>query len=232
MFIDKPSPIIKHSPSPQQGFLSVVNNKKDTNSSSSTPLTPLKKPSNGKWSTAHVHIAWMIYHHEQRQRDKLNLLNPSNKIRPSPSHTFLPPPLPLLDNNNDLSLLRPPMPPPPFSSFPFDINAQQNHLFRPSSATKLPRPTVTSTIKTPTIKREQKTPFLDDRLRRTSPSPLSRPTSGSNFPPSSPSQRMRVSFHPLSYLFICKSFFSFSPDGLSLIIITATTTSIFIIFFK
>jgi hypothetical protein len=75
------------------------------------------------------------------------------------------------------------------------MNSQQNHLFRPTSTAKLPRPMVTSassTIKTPTIKREQKTPFIDERIRRTSPSPLSRPTSGSNFLPSSPSHRMRV----------------------------------------
>jgi len=213
MFIDKTSPITKHSP-PQQGFLSVINNKKETNSSS---VISLKKPSNGKWSTAHVHIACMIYHHQQRQREELNHLNSTNKIRsstnfipPSPSSssqsTFLPPPLPLLDNNNDLSLLRPPMPPPPFS-FPFDINSQQNNLFRPTSTTKLPRPTValtssssSSAIKTPTIKREQKTPFIDDRIRRTSPSPLSRPTSGSNFLPSSPSHRMRVRFNQLYIL--------------------------------
>ena len=197
MFIDKTSPVIKHSPQQQQGFLSVINNKKDNNQS---PLVPLKKPANGKWSTAHVHIAWMIYHHEQRQREKLNLHNSSNKVRPLPTlippssqSTFLPPPLPLTDNNA-LSLLRPP-PPPPFS-FPFDITSQQNPQFRPPSTAKLPRPAVTSSssssIKIPTIKREQKTPFIDERMRRTSPSPLSRPTSGSNFPPSSPSHRMRV----------------------------------------
>ncbi len=211
MFIDKTSPITKHSPQ-QQGFLSVIHNKKESNSSS---LISLKKPSNGKWSTAHVHIAWMIYHYQQRQRDDFNHLNSTNKIRssttfipPPPSSsssssqsTLLPPPLPLLDGNNDLSLLRPPMPPP--FSFPFDMNSQQNHLFRPASTAKLPRPTVTSasssssTIKTPTIKREQKTPFIDDRVRRTSPSPLSRPTSGSNFLPSSPSHRMRVRFNRL-----------------------------------
>lgn len=216
MFIDKPSLLSKHSPSQQQqsqGFLSVVSNKKENHSS---PVIPLKKPSNGKWSTAHVHIAWMIYHHEQRQREKGNSLNSTNKIRPSTnflpppssssSHpTFLPPPLPLLDSNNDLSLLRPPMPSP--FSFPFDINSSSNHLFRPPSTTKLPRPMVTSVssssssssssaaIKTPTIKREQKTPFIDDRSRRTSPSPLSRPTSRTNIPPSSPSHRMRVRFH-------------------------------------
>lgn len=210
MFNDKTSPIIKHSPSSQsQGFLSVVSNKKDTNSSSSssslTPSFPLKKPSNVKWSTAHIHIAWMIYHHEQRQRDKLNPLNPTNKIRPSPTHThpsqssstsnqstFLPPPLPVIDNN-DLSLLRPHIPPSPlFSSFPFDISAPQNHLFRPASTTKLPRPTVT-----PTVKREQKTPLFDERMRHTSPSPLSRSTSGSNFLPSSPSQRMKMEYPSL-----------------------------------
>jgi hypothetical protein len=184
MFIDKTPPIIKHSPS-QQGFLSVINNKKDPNNSSPSVIQ-FKKPANGKWSTAHVHIAWMIYHHEQRQREK------ANKIRSST--TFLPPPLPLIDNNHDLALFRPPIPPPPFP-FPFDMNSQQNHLFRPTSTAKLPRPMVTSassTIKTPTIKREQKTPFIDERIRRTSPSPLSRPTSGSNFLPSSPSHRMRV----------------------------------------
>jgi len=212
MFIDKTPPIIKHSPQ-QQGFLSVINNKKDNNSSS---LIQLKKPSNGKWSTAHVHIAWMIYHHEQRQRDKSNVLfNPTNKIRPSttlipPSSqsTFLPPPLPLIDSNNDLSLLRPPIPPP--FPFPFDINSQQNNLFRPTSITKLPRPTITSSssssssIKTPTLKREQKTPFIDERMRRTSPSPLSRPTSGSNFLPSSPSNRMRVKFNKsFIFYFLC-----------------------------
>ncbi|CAF4598073.1 unnamed protein product, partial [Rotaria magnacalcarata] len=68
---------IKHSPQ-QQGFLSVVNNKKDNNPS---PIVQLKKPSNGKWSTAHIHIAWMIFNNEQRQRDKLNLLNQTNKAR-------------------------------------------------------------------------------------------------------------------------------------------------------
>ena len=199
MFNEKTSPIIKHSPSSQsQGFLSVVNNKKDTNSSSSTPSAiPLKKPTNGKWSTAHIHVAWMIYHHDQRQRDKQNPLNPTNnKIRPSPTQSsmFLPPPLPLMENN-DLSLLRPPIPPSPlFSPFPFDIAASQNNLFRPGSATKLPRPAVTPSIKTPTVKREQKTPLFDERMRRASPSPLSRSTSGSNFLPSSPSQRMRVRF--------------------------------------
>ena len=201
MFIDKTSPIIKHSPQ-QQGFLSVINNKKENNNSS--PLIPLKKPSSGKWSTAHIHIAWMIYHQEQRQREKLTHLNSSNKIRssstfipPSSQSALLPPPLPLIDGNHDLSLLRPPMPPP--FSFPFDINSQQNNPFRPTSNTKLARPMVTSasssTIKTSTIKREQKPPFLDDRLRRTSPSPLPRSTSTSNFLPSSPSHRMRVSFH-------------------------------------
>lgn len=202
MFIDKTPPVIKHSPQ-QQGFLSVINNKKDPNQS---PLIPLKKPSNGKWSTAHIHIAWMIYHHEQRQREKLNLLNPTSKVRPSatliPSSsqsTLLPPPLPLMDNNNDLSLLRPP-PPPPFS-FSFD---QQNPLFRSPSTAKLPRPTISSSssIKTPTIKREQKTPFIDERIRRTTPSPLSRPTSGSNFPLSSPSHRMRVRFNKLFIWFL------------------------------
>lgn len=218
MFIDKTSPVIKHSPQ-QQGFLSVINNKKDTNpssSSSSSSLIQFKKPSNGKWSTAHIHIAWMIYHHEQKQRDKSNHLNSTNKIRPSstlipPSSsqsTLLPPPLPLIDNNNDLSLLRPPMPPP--FSFPFDINSQQNHLFRPTLTTKLPRPTITpslsSSIKTPTIKPEQKTPFIDERMRRTSPSPLSRPTSGSNFMPSSPSNRMRVRSN---ISFILNRFFNF-----------------------
>jgi len=207
MFIDKTPPIIKHSPQ-QQGFLSVVNNKKDNNSS---PLIQFKKPSNGKWSTAHVHIAWMIYHQEQRQREKSNLSNQTNRIRqsttfipPSSQSTLLPPPLPLIDNNNDLSLLRPPIPPP--FPFPFDINSQQNHLFRPASTTKLSRPTVTSSssssssIKAPTIKREQKTPFIDERNRRTSPSPLSRPTSGSNFLPSSPSHRMRVKLNK-SFIF-------------------------------
>jgi hypothetical protein len=198
MFIDKPAPVIKHSPQ-QQGFLSVIHNKKDNNQS---PLIPLKKPSSGKWSTAHIHIAWMIYHHEQRQREKLNLLNPNNKVRLSSQSTLLPPPLPLIDNNNDLSLLRPP-PPPPFS-FSFDMNPQQNPLFRSASAAKLPRPTVTSSssIKTPTIKREQKTPFIDERMRRTSPSPLSRPTSGSNFLPSSPSHRMRVRLNKSLVLFL------------------------------
>jgi hypothetical protein len=182
MFTDK-TPPIRHSPQ-QQGFLSVIN-KKDTQSSSSS-LIQFKKPSSGKWSTAHVHIAWMIYHHEQRQREKLNLLNPPNKVRPSP--TLLPPPLPLIDHNNDLSSLRPP---PPFP-FPFDLHSHQSPLFRSPSTTKLPRPAVTSSIKTPTIKREQKTPFTDERIRRTSPPPLSRPPSGSNFLPSSPSHRMRV----------------------------------------
>lgn len=215
MFIDKTSPVIKHSPqsqsqpqpqqqqqqqSQQQGFLSVVNNKKDTNNQS--PLVSLKKPSNGKWSTAHVQIAWMIFNNEQRQRDKLNLLNPANKVRPSatmippsPQSTLLPPPLPLLDNNNDLSLLRPPPAPFPFP-FPFDMNSQQNPLFRSASTTKLPQSTVTppsssASLKTQNIKREQKPSFMDERGRRTSPSPLSRPTSGSNFLPS-PSHRMKV----------------------------------------
>jgi hypothetical protein len=230
MFIDKTPPIIKHSPQ-QQGFLSVINNKKDNNNSS--PLMQFKKPSNGKWSTAHVHIAWMIYHHEQQQRDKLNHLNASSKLRPSPTlslpSTLLPPPLPLNDTNKDLSLLRPP---PPFP-FPLDITSQQNPLFRPTSTTKLTRPTVaSSTIKTPTIKREQKTPLIDERIRRTSPSPLQRPTSGSNFPPSSPSHRMRVSLKQTLTLNLF-FFFSSSIDGFSIIIITtAIPTSITNIFFK
>ncbi|CAF4712364.1 unnamed protein product, partial [Rotaria magnacalcarata] len=69
---------------------------------------------------------------------------------------------------------------------------------RSPSTAKLSRPTVTSSssssspsIKAPTMKREQKMPFMDERMRRTSPSPLSRPTSGSNFLPSSPSHRMK-----------------------------------------
>ncbi|UJR26203.1 hypothetical protein I4U23_007546 [Adineta vaga] len=220
MFTDKSSPVIKHSPqsslqqSQSQGFLSVINNKKDNNQSS---LVQLKKPSNGKWSTAHVHIAWMIFNNEQRKQDKLNLLNPTNKIRPSSSlmsssspsnqSTFLPPPLPLNDSNNDLSLIRPPLPPsaPSSFSFPFDIHAQQNHLFRSLSSSKLPRPTVTSSsssssssIKMPTIKREQKTPLIDERVRRTSPSPSSRSTLGSTFLPPSPSHRARMDFLPSS----------------------------------
>lgn len=205
MFIDKPSPGIKHSPQ-SQGFLSV--NKKETTPS---PIVQLKKPSNGKWSTAHVHIAWMIFNHEQRQRDKLNLLNQTNKVRPSPTlpssqPTLLPPPIPLSDTNNDLSLVRPPMPPPHSSSFPFpfpfDINAQQNALLRLPSSTKLPRPTVapsstsssSPSIKPPSIKREQKLPFMDERIRRASPSPLARSASGSNFLPPSPSHRMKVTY--------------------------------------
>ncbi|CAF1091313.1 unnamed protein product [Rotaria sordida] len=211
MFIDKTSPVIKHSQQQQQqqqqGFLSVINNKKDTNQTSSIQL---KKPSNGKWSTAHIHIAWMIFNHEQRQREKLNL-NQANKIRPPSQSTLLPPPLPLNDNNNDLSLLRPPPPPPPPPStfpfpFPFDINnSQQNSLLRSTSTAKLPRPTVSSSsssstpssIKTSTIKREQKIPFIDERIRHTPPSPLSRPTSSSNFLPSSPSHRMKMDFPSL-----------------------------------
>ena len=198
MFIDKTSPSIKHSPQ-QQGFLSVVNNKKDNNQSS---LIQLKKPSNGKWSTAHVQIAWMIFNHEQRQRHKLNL-NSASKVRPtttlipssassSSQPNFLPPPLPVVDNH-DLSLLRPPLPPP--FSFPFDINSQHNPLFRPILTTKLPLPTVTpssTSIKTPTIKREQRIPFSDERIRRTSPPSLTLPTPGSNFFPSSLSQRTKV----------------------------------------
>ncbi|CAF4358297.1 unnamed protein product, partial [Adineta steineri] len=112
------------------------------------------------------------------------------------------------DNNNDLSLIRsplqpPPSLPPPFT-FPFDLTSQQNPLFRPSSTTKLSRPAITpssssssSSIKTPTIKREQKPSLFDERIRRTSPSPSSRPTSGSNFLPSSPSHRMRMDFPSL-----------------------------------
>ncbi|CAF0878225.1 unnamed protein product, partial [Adineta ricciae] len=252
MFVDKSSSVIKHSPqsslqqSQPQGFLSVITSKKDNNqssslSSSSSSSVQLKKPSNGKWSTAHVHIAWMIYHNEQRQRDKLNLLNPANKIRPSTSlmqslsssssssqSTFLPPPMPLNDANNDLSLLRPPLPPPapsPFA-FPFDIQSQHNHPFRSLSSSKLPRPTVTSStlsssssspsIKTPTVKREQKIPLIDERMRHTSPSPSpsSRTPSGSTFLPPSPSHRMRMDFPSPSMLlpYSQPSLPTFSPN--------------------
>lgn len=213
MFIDK-SPM-KHSPSPhQQGFLSVMNKKDthtnhtNTNTSSNNSHLPLKKSFNGKWSTAHIHIARMISQLERNQREKSHS---NNKLRSTPAPPpLLPPPLPLIESQNDINLLRPPIPSP--FGLPLDMNLPPYPLFRQpptpsssssssSSAMKISRPTTAtpSTMKPPTIKRELKTPFADDRLRRPSPPPplpspaLSRSTSNSNFPPSSPSQRLRVS---------------------------------------
>lgn len=202
-------------------------NKKET-SARHTPssLHPLKKSFTGKWSTAHIHVAWLIHHHEQRQRgDKLNQLQPSGHVRATPG--LLPPPLPLSENTNELGLFRPP-PASPFG-LPFDVNASQYPLFRPSSAMKVPRPTMAPTsaspsIKAPTIKREQKTPFLDERTRHSSPpASLPRSTSGSNFLPSSPSQRMRVCISEHRSLSQLPSF----PllDGFSFVTVTTASTS-------
>ena len=229
MFIDKPP--MKHSPSPhQQGFLSVMN-KKDAGTPTSTPNShlPLKKAFNGKWSTAHIHIARMISQLERTQREKLHA---NNKLRSTPAPPpLLPPPLPLLENHGELGLLRPPHPNP--FGLPLEMNLSPYPFFRapPTSssvaaAMTLSRPNTAtpSAIKPPSIKRELKTPFVDDRLRRPSPPPaLSRSTPNSNFPPSSPSQRLRVSRLAISSVH-CHSVLL--PDGFSFVTFASTSTSI------
>lgn len=83
----------------------------------------LKK--SGKWCAAHVRISWMIYHQQQRSKDKFSPSDNKKDEEQSTTNAKLPDLIsntkPLLPPNNDLSLPLPStypnslLPPPTFS---------------------------------------------------------------------------------------------------------------------
>ncbi|CAF0751890.1 unnamed protein product [Didymodactylos carnosus] len=122
--------------STNHAFLSVNKSSVKNNCS---PATTIKQPSNGHWSTAHIHIAWMIYYQEQRIRDKFGLAS-SNKQHNPATNTLRPPFLPfdtqspLFSSQNDMNTRGSfsPWITPSFKSLPpFLPHQEQSQLFRP-----------------------------------------------------------------------------------------------------
>ncbi|CAF1025926.1 unnamed protein product [Didymodactylos carnosus] len=163
----------------------------------SCPPAPTIKPSNGRWSSAHVHIAWMIYYQEQRVRDKFGLTSPNKQQNPA-MNTLRPPFLSfdaqsaLFSSQNDLNARNnfSPWMAQSFKSLPpFLPHQEQSPLLRPpfapvlnksSSSTSLtlpcPKPIVTSstTIKQKRdseIKHQAKPITIDITSSRTTPLP-------------------------------------------------------------